>query len=314
LRSLLTLGVSDLVSGLHGRLSALDAGVAHLAVEGVAGRARLEGDVQRLREEVAALRAFIGAQGDWEQNRLRATISSTVNMIGLLPHLKIEGVLPSFSHQGFEITGELAAFLFHLVRRQRPRLIFELGSGSSTILFAAAARANGHGRVVSVEHDPVHRDRTAQFLHDAELTDWVTLIETPLTEQEVGGRRSRWYDVAPVLRGLGEKIDIVFVDGPPGKLQPLSRYPALPVLAPHLAAHATILVDDGARDDEMRMIELWRELDISFDTEILTFLPRAPVLLTLPASQNRIAELRLRQEEAEAQDSAASARDRRGIL
>jgi len=53
-----------------------------------------------------------------------------------------------------------------------------------------------------------------------------------------------------------------------------------------------VLVDDGRRDDEMRMVELWRELDISFDVEPLSFLPRSPLLLTVPANPNWIAELR----------------------
>jgi hypothetical protein len=142
-------------------------------------------------------------------------------------------VLPPFSHLGWEITGELAAFLFHLVRRHRPKVVLELGSGSSTILFAAAARANAYGRVISVEHDAEHRSRTAQYLQDAELSDWVTLVETPLVIRQFGDHQLAWYDLDLLLRGMTEKIDLLFVDGPPGRLQPLSRYPrSLSVAAP----------------------------------------------------------------------------------
>ena len=84
-----------------------------------------------------------------------------------------------------------------------------------------------------------------------------------------------------MLRGLQEKIDFLFVDGPPGKLQPFSRYPALPVLMPHLSPDAHILVDDGLRDNEAKMIDLWRDLDISFEAERLGFLPHAPFLIEL---------------------------------
>lgn len=276
-------------------MASIDAGLRALASEGADGRRRIEDRIKELELEIGQLRSFVIAQDDRGQRKLRASLSSAVNLISVLPHLKIDGVLPPFSHLGWEITGELAAFLFHLVRRHRPNLVFELGSGSSTVLFAAAARANGTGRVVSIEHDPEHRNRTAQFLQDTELSDWVTLVETPLVEQRFGSLELQWYDLNALLRGMSDTIDILFVDGPPGRIQALSRYPALPVLAPHFSPQALVLVDDGRREDEARMVELWRELDIPFDMEPLNFLPRSPFLLTLPASRNRIAELRRRE-------------------
>jgi hypothetical protein len=168
------------------------------------------------------------------------------------------------------------------------------------------------GRVISIEHDPDYRDRTAQFLRQTELSDWVDLIEAPLVEQRFGELSLQWYDLAPLLRTLSERIDLLFVDGPPGKIQALSRYPAVPVLAPHLSSQALILVDDGRRDDEMQMIELWRDVEgVSFDAEMLGFLPRSPILLTLPAS-HRVAELR-RIAAAAAEESPYLASDRRGL-
>jgi len=292
LRSLLASGLPQLIASVRERSGSIDAAVQNRAVESPAAGGTVEEQLSQLEKDVASLRALVIAQNEHAQRKLRASLSSAVNLISLLPHLKIDGVLPPFSHLGWEITGELAAFLFHLIRRRRPKLVFELGSGSSTILFAAALRANGMGRVISVEHDPEHRRRTAQFLQDTELSDWAALVETPLVEQRFGSLDLQWYDLDPLLRGMSETIDILFVDGPPGRIQPLSRYPALPVLKPHLSEQAIVLVDDGRRDDEMRMVELWRELDISFDVEPLSFLPRSPLLLTVPANPNWIAELR----------------------
>ena len=37
--------------------------------------------------------------------------------------------------------------------------------------------------------------------------------------------------------------------------------------------------------DETRMIELWRELDMPFDSETLSFLPRSPILLKMGAKE-----------------------------
>lgn len=306
LRSLITLGLSDLVSAIHQRVVAIDSGIGALAAQSAATQAAIEGRIGRLEEEITELRAFVAAQDERGQRKLRAGFSSAVNLISVLPHLKIEGVLPPFPHHGWEVPGEMAAFLFHLVRRHRPKLILELGSGSSTILLAAAARANGAGRVITIEHDPAHRDRTAQFLRETELSDRVDLIEAPLVEQRFGALALQWYDLDPLLRTLAEKIDLVFVDGPPGRIQSLSRYPALPVLKPHLSPQALIVVDDGRREDELRMIEMWRELDVPFDVETLGFLPRAPILLKLGVSENRVAELRRPPDDRMAEAGSAS--------
>jgi predicted O-methyltransferase YrrM len=221
-----------------------------------------------------------------------------VNTISLLPDLNIKGVVPPFPHQGFEITGEEAAFFFHLIRRQRPKLIMELGSGSSTVLFAAAQRANGSGRVISVEHDSAHAKHTIELLEQAGLADHVELVLVPLVDLPLDRRIFQWYDLRSLLRTFSDKIDFLFVDGPPGKVQSLSRYPALPILARHLAPRATVVVDDGAREDEVRMVEMWRELDdVAFESEALDFLPHAPVLLTMRESESRIAELRFAKDE-----------------
>ncbi len=267
-RSILTLGLYSRMGGMDNRLK------------------KIEGDI-------AALRSFMRTREERAEERLKAALSSLVNTISLIPELNIKGVVPHFPHQGYEITGEEAAFLFHLIRRRRPKLILELGSGSSTVLFAAALRANGHGRMISVEHDSLHAKHTIELLEQAELTDRVELVLAPLVDITLDGRTFQWYDLGKPLRTFSDEIDLLFVDGPPGKVQTLSRYPALPMLLPHLSPTAIVVVDDGAREDEVRMVEMWRELDgVAFDSEALDFLPHAPVLLTLRESESRVAELR----------------------
>jgi predicted O-methyltransferase YrrM len=252
----------------------------------------------KIEQDIVALRSLVRARDDRSKRTLRAGLSSLLNVLAILPQLRINGVIPPFPHQGFEITGEEAAFLYHLIRRHRPKLVMELGSGSSTFLFAAAVRANGSGRVLSVEHDDEHASQTRRFLEQAELSEWVQLVRAPLIEQSLGDRVFLWYDLAGLLASMNEKIDLLFVDGPPGKMQSLSRYPALPLLAPHLSPQAFVFVDDGGREDELRMIELWRGLnDIPFEAETLSFLPRAPVLLKFGAAEPRIAELHLARED-----------------
>lgn len=265
---------------------------------GLAGDlAAVDAHLRKIEDDITALRGIIRTRDERAQKKLKAGLASLVNVISILPELDIKGTVPAFPHQGFEITGEEAAFLFHLVRRHRPKLLLELGSGSSTVLFAAALRANGAGRVISVEHDAAHARHTKELLEQAGLSDRVELLDAPLVEIEVNGRKFQWYDLGRRLETLGEKIDFLFVDGPPGKMQSLSRYPALPILMPHLSPRALVFVDDGAREDEMKMVAMWREADaFAFESEALDFLPHAPTLLTM-AGESRVAELRRAREE-----------------
>jgi len=306
LRSLLSRLRPDNSSDVEARLLAIDERMTALQRDAAEGRQAMEAKFAKVEADNLALKSLIRARDDRGQEKLKAGLSSIVNLLTILPDLRINGVVPPFPHQGFEITGEEAAFLFHLIRRHRPKLILELGSGSSTFLFAAAVRANGSGRVVSVEHDAGHAERTAQLLRQAGLAEWVQPVAAPLVERTIGSRTFHWYDLDPFLRTLTGKIDFLFVDGPPGKMQSLSRYPALPVIAPHLSEQALVFIDDGGREDETRMIALWRELDeLAFTSESLGFLPRAPVLLTTTARTGRIAEFPLaREEPSDAEDEA----------
>jgi hypothetical protein len=98
-------------------------------------------------------------------------------------------------------------------------------------------------------------------LHLHGLAEVVTLVTAPLVERPApDGRQLRWY--APVYEpALGEPIDLLLVDGPPGAGGPRARYPAVPLLAPHLAPGCAILLDDGDRADEREIAETWaREL------------------------------------------------------
>ena len=278
------------MAALHERMGSIEAGLTALRGEG--GALPAEDRLDQLQKEIAALRALVIATDEHAQRKLKAGLASAVNLISVLPQLGIEGVLPPFPHRGFEVTGEFAVFLFHLVRRHRPKLIMELGCGSSSVLFAAALRANGAGRVISIENDREHLERTAQYLRNTDLSDWVELVEAPLVEQSFGGRSLLWYDIAALRGRLSETIDLLFIDGPPGRLQALSRYPALPALYPHLSPQALVLVDDGRREDETQMVELWRELQLPFQTETLGFLPRAPYLLRMGAVEDRVTAFR----------------------
>ena len=57
------------------------------------------------------------------------------------------------------------------------------------------------------------------------------------------------------------------IDGPPGQIQKISRYPALPVLHKYLADEVVILMDDAARADEKTIVDMWTHEFPEFEHE-----------------------------------------------
>jgi methyltransferase family protein len=143
-----------------------------------------------------------------------------------------------------------------LLVETRPGLVLECGSGSSTIVVARCLRALGRGRVISLDHDPVYACRTRELLRVYGVDDLVSVVTAPLAVREADGQTLRWYgtEYEPLLT---DSIDVLLVDGPPGPSCPRARYPAIPILKPHLAPYCAILLDDGDRPDERTIARAW---------------------------------------------------------
>jgi predicted O-methyltransferase YrrM len=142
----------------------------------------------------------------------------------------------------------------------RPRTIVECSSGTSTLLLARCCEINGGGSVLSLEHGPEFAAATRRELDRLGLAHRATVLEAPLVPYRIGGREFMWYDLTPLPAC---RIDLLVVDGPPGFLQPLARYPAFPFLHSYLAPEAVIYVDDAARPDEREIVAMWLNDDSS---------------------------------------------------
>src|SRR5882724_13720973 len=92
MRSLLTLGLADRIDAMH------------------ASTLALHERLQRIEDDIVALRSIVRTRDDRSQQRLKAAMSSLVNLVAILPELDIKGIVPPFPHQGFSITGEEAAY------------------------------------------------------------------------------------------------------------------------------------------------------------------------------------------------------------
>ncbi|HHI75951.1 MAG TPA: class I SAM-dependent methyltransferase [Gammaproteobacteria bacterium] len=141
------------------------------------------------------------------------------------------------------------------VRDAAPTQILECSSGLSTLVLARACELAGRGRVLSLENGAEYAETTRAALAAYGLQSWARVVHAPLVEKPLPEGSWQWYD----LQGLDiPPVDLLVIDGPPGFLQPLSRYPALPLLADRLAPGCCILLDDAAREDEQALVARWR--------------------------------------------------------
>ena len=148
-------------------------------------------------------------------------------------------------------------FLLLLARHARaaaPQTVLECGSGVSTLVLARCLQLNGSGHVYSLEQDPQFAAETRDRLAENGLMEWATVVDAPLTDLELNGKKYSWYKSSAIP---ANSIDMLIVDGPPTWLGPLARYPAGPLLLPRLNLGGTVFVDDTVRSDEANMVSMW---------------------------------------------------------
>jgi predicted O-methyltransferase YrrM len=133
--------------------------------------------------------------------------------------------------------------------------IVECGSGASTVWLAAACRHVSQGSVLALEHDKEYARETRQALERCDLSDYAEVRHAPLRRVTLRGTTFRWYDPSGYV-GV-ERIDVLFVNGPPNNTGRIARYPALPLLAPLLSEDALVVMDDASRSDEAQIVNEW---------------------------------------------------------
>jgi predicted O-methyltransferase YrrM len=155
----------------------------------------------------------------------------------------------------FAASPDLLERLVSVIRERRPSLVLELGSGTSTVVMAYALEQLGSGRIISIDHDAVFAERVAEVLAEHRLQGIAEIRHAPLVEIDIDGAMMQWYDPL-VFNGI-DSIDLLLVDGPPGQLGPLARYPAMPILKPRLRPEALVILDDGDRAGERGAVARW---------------------------------------------------------
>ena len=169
----------------------------------------------------------------------------------------LQGGAPLPVPGGWASSTDLLGEVMRTVATHRPKLVVELGSGVSTLIIAAALRANGAGRLVSVDADQDYAAKTREQLQQHALSDWAEIRLATLQPMEFEGTTRPWYDSA-VFAELKD-VDMLLIDGPPTLLRPDIRYPALPFFWKRLSPGAIVLLDDAARPAERMIAKTWQK-------------------------------------------------------
>ena len=140
---------------------------------------------------------------------------------------------------------DLLLTITEIVRKYRPGLVVELGSGVSTLVVAKA----GARKVVSIDNSDEFGGKTISLLKDHKVRG-VDVRIAPLQPYANG---FTWYDTS-MIKDL-KKIELLIIDGPPGSKNPEARYPALAEFKDKLSAKAVIIIDDVHREGERKLAE-----------------------------------------------------------
>lgn len=188
----------------------------------------------------------------------RAQLQATTQLFSMLAP---EHRVPAMG--GWAASPDLVLLLLDELRRVRPRVIVECGSGVSTLWLALAVRRYGlDTRIVSLDHDAHFGGLTTQTLREHGVDDIARVQHAPLVDVGLPGHESRWYDPSG-WENLAD-IGMLIVDGPPTTTGPGARYPALPLLLDRLAPTATVVLDDMDRADEQDVVRRWTALSPEF--------------------------------------------------
>ena len=84
---------------------------------------------------------------------------------------------------------EVLEFLRTLITTLKPTLVVETGSflGVSTLWIAEGLRANGFGKIISCEYDPIVFAKAAEKIAASGLSDWIELRNESSLEMHIEG-------------------------------------------------------------------------------------------------------------------------------
>ena len=144
-------------------------------------------------------------------------------------------------------------FLMAEIESQPPKRLLEVGSGTSTAVFAALAENYGFS-VLSLENHGGTVKYVQSILEGLPCSKRVTIQKCDFVRRTYpNGEKYWWYNAD--LGSVGGLFDFVFIDGPMGTF--VGRNGALPEIKGYLAEDHRIYLDDIKRPHERSCLEEW---------------------------------------------------------
>ncbi|MER8599174.1 class I SAM-dependent methyltransferase [Mesorhizobium sp. M1339] len=208
--------------------------------------------------------------GNYLPSRVLAKLDSYRNS-GLDCRASVELAKLGLKFLPWTVSAMRPSAVFSLVNEiiiNKRKTVLEFGSGISTLYLSKAAEMIG-GTVISIEDNPVWASLVSDMLKAEGLSSVGQVLVATLQECSYSLDSSVWYDTDIVSRAVaGSKIDLVVVDGPRAHTRDLAhaRYPALPVVYPHLSPRCAVVLDDISRSGERHIIKRWEaDSELKFD-------------------------------------------------
>jgi hypothetical protein len=188
-------------------------------------------------------------------------------MMNILSTLRPERPLPYT--RGWAGAPDLLRHVLNIVLDQRPQIVLEASSGTSTIVIGHALKRLGSGKVISLEHDAGYAQQTNDTIRAHGLEEFAEVVHAPLIQHRSNGEEWKWYDLSKLV--LSGPIELFVIDGPPQATQAMARYPAIPLLIENFARRTTVIMDDGDRPDERAIAARWALEYSAVSNEFLPF-------------------------------------------
>lgn len=176
----------------------------------------------------------------------------------LLKLIDFKAAIPST--RSWAASPDLLLTINEIVKKNRPGLVVELGSGVSTLV----AAKSGAKRIVSLDDSEEYGNKTRLMLKEHKVRG----VDIRIASLQPYANGSTWYDTSSI-KDL-KKIDLLIIDGPPGSKNPQARYPALAEFKDKLSPQAVIVIDDVNREGERKLAEDFAKALPTHKIEILS--------------------------------------------
>lgn len=197
----------------------------------------------RVNKRSEKMTSEINKLGNRLEKSAMTSFRQTQALIQLFNLLDIKAPMPPT--RSWAASPDLLLMIMQTIKREKPSLVVELGSGVSTLI----ASKSGARKIVSLDNSEIFAAKTREMLREHKVRG----VDIRVATLKPYANGSEWYDTE-VIQNL-RKIDLLIIDGPPGSKNPEARYPALREFKDKLSAKATIIIDDVNREGERKLAE-----------------------------------------------------------